>query len=46
MGYGATNFLVKPQPVDMHSQTSIDQEKLLEQGNRRVEIRFKFPKAQ
>ena len=44
-GYGATNFLVKPQPVDMHSQASIDQEKLLEQPNRRVEIRFKFLKT-
>jgi len=32
--------------VDMRSQVSIDQEKLLEQRNRRVEIRFKFPKAQ
>lgn len=46
IGYGATNFLVTPHPVDMHSQASIDQEKLLEQSNRRVEIRFKFPKAQ
>jgi outer membrane protein OmpA-like peptidoglycan-associated protein len=45
-GYGATNFLVAPKPVDMHSQTSIEQEKLLEQSNRRVEIRFKFPKAE
>jgi outer membrane protein OmpA-like peptidoglycan-associated protein len=45
-GYGATNFLVAPKPVDMHSQDSIDQEKLLEQSNRRVEIRFKFPKAE
>jgi len=44
-GYGATNFLVKPKPVDMHSQASIEQEKLLEQSNRRVEIRFKFPKS-
>jgi len=45
-GYGATRFLVVPKPVDMHSQASIDKEKLLEQPNRRVEIRFKFPKAQ
>jgi len=45
-GYGATRFLVTPKPVDMRSQVSIDQEKLLEQRNRRVEIRFKFPKAQ
>ncbi len=45
-GYGATNFLVAPKPVDMHSQSSIEQEKLLEQSNRRVEIRFKFPKAE
>jgi outer membrane protein OmpA-like peptidoglycan-associated protein len=45
-GYGATRFLVTPQPVDMHSQASIDQEKALEQPNRRVEIRFKFPTAQ
>jgi len=45
IGYGATNFVVKPQPVDMHSQASIEKEKLLEQSNRRVEIRFKFPKA-
>jgi len=45
IGYGATNFLVTPKPVDMHSQSSIDQEKILEQPNRRVEIRFKFPKA-
>jgi outer membrane protein OmpA-like peptidoglycan-associated protein len=45
-GYGATNFLVAPKPVDMQSQASIDQEKLLERSNRRVEIRFKFPKAQ
>ena len=45
-GYGATRFLVAPQPVDMHSQSSIDQEKALEQPNRRVEIRFKFPVAQ
>jgi outer membrane protein OmpA-like peptidoglycan-associated protein len=44
-GYGATNFVVRPQPVDMHSQVSIDKEKLLEQPNRRVEIRFKFPKS-
>jgi len=43
-GYGATNFLVAAKPVDMHSQTSIDQEKILEQSNRRVEIRFKFLK--
>jgi outer membrane protein OmpA-like peptidoglycan-associated protein len=43
-GYGATNFLVTPKPVDMHSQSSIEQEKLWEQSNRRVEIRFKFPK--
>jgi hypothetical protein len=35
-----------PKEVDMHSQTSIDAEKLLEQPNRRVEIRFKFPTAQ
>jgi hypothetical protein len=28
----------------MRSQASIDREKLLEQSNRRVEIRFKFPK--
>jgi outer membrane protein OmpA-like peptidoglycan-associated protein len=46
IGYGATNFLVRPQPFDMHSQASIDREKVLEQSNRRVEIRFKFPKAQ
>lgn len=46
VGYGATDFLVTPKPVDMHSQTSIDQEKLLEQSNRRVEIRFKFPEPQ
>jgi outer membrane protein OmpA-like peptidoglycan-associated protein len=46
IGYGATHFLMAPKPVNMHSQLSIDQEKLLEQGNRRVEIRFKFPKAQ
>ncbi len=45
-GYGATNFLVAPKPVDMHSQASIEQEKLLEQSNRRVEIRFKFPKSE
>jgi outer membrane protein OmpA-like peptidoglycan-associated protein len=45
-GYGATDFLVTPKPVDMHSQASIDQEKLLEQSNRRVEIRFKFSAAQ
>ncbi len=45
-GYGATNFLVAPKPVDMHSQDSIEKEKLLEQSNRRVEIRFKFPKAE
>ena len=43
-GYGATNFLVQPKPVNMRSQPSIDAEKLLEQSNRRVEIRFKFPK--
>jgi outer membrane protein OmpA-like peptidoglycan-associated protein len=46
VGYGATKFLVMPRPVDMHSQASIDQEKLLEQPNRRVEIRFKFHSAQ
>jgi len=46
IGYGATNFLVAPQSVDMHSQGSIDREKTLEQSNRRVEIRFKFPKRQ
>jgi outer membrane protein OmpA-like peptidoglycan-associated protein len=46
VGYGATNFLVQPKPFDMHSQASIDQEKVLEQSNRRVEIRFKFPTAQ
>jgi outer membrane protein OmpA-like peptidoglycan-associated protein len=45
IGYGATLFIVRPQPVDMHSQASIDKEKILEQPNRRVEIRFKFPKA-
>jgi len=45
-GYGATRFLVAPQPVDMRSQASIDREKLLEQPNRRVEIRFKFHTAQ
>jgi outer membrane protein OmpA-like peptidoglycan-associated protein len=45
-GYGATNFIVPPKPVDMHSQTAIDQEELLEQPNRRVEIKFKFPAAQ
>ena len=45
-GYGAANFVVMPKEVDMHSQTSIDAEKLLEQPNRRVEIRFKFPTAQ
>lgn len=44
-GLGATSFLVAPKPVDMHSQESIDKEKLLEQSNRRVEIRFKFPAA-
>jgi outer membrane protein OmpA-like peptidoglycan-associated protein len=43
-GYGATNFLVAPKPVDMTSQASIEQEKLLEQPNRRVEIQFKIPK--
>ena len=46
VGYGATRFVVTPQPVDMHSQASIDKEELLEQPNRRVEIRFKFPKGQ
>ena len=46
VGYGATNFLVRPEAVDMHSQASIDREKLLEQSNRRVEVRFKFPAAQ
>jgi outer membrane protein OmpA-like peptidoglycan-associated protein len=46
IGYGATNFLVQPKPVDMSSQASIEQEKLLEQSNRRVEIKFKFPAAQ
>ena len=45
-GYGATKFLVAPHPVDMHLQSSIDQEKLYEQSNRRVEIKFKFPKTQ
>ncbi len=45
-GYGASNFLVAPKPVDMRSQSSVDQEKLLEQSNRRVEIRFKFPKPE
>jgi outer membrane protein OmpA-like peptidoglycan-associated protein len=45
-GYGATNYLVAPKPVDMHSQESIEKEKLIEQSNRRVEIRFKFPKAE
>ncbi len=45
-GYGATNFLVMPGQVDMHSQASIDREKQLEQPNRRVEIRFKFPRNQ
>jgi hypothetical protein len=30
----------------MRSQSSVDQEKLLEQSNRRVEIRFKFPKPE
>jgi outer membrane protein OmpA-like peptidoglycan-associated protein len=45
-GYGATNYVVSPQSVDMHSQASIDQEKLIEQPNRRVEISFKFPKDQ
>jgi len=44
-GYGATKFLVQPKPVDMHSQASIDQEKDLEASNRRVEIKFNFPKA-
>jgi outer membrane protein OmpA-like peptidoglycan-associated protein len=43
VGYGATRFLVPPQPVDMRSQASIDGEKLREQSNRRVEIKFKFP---
>ncbi len=43
IGYGATRFLVTPKPVDMRSQPSIEQEKLLEQSNRRVEIKFKFP---
>ncbi|HEX4085722.1 MAG TPA: OmpA family protein [Chthoniobacteraceae bacterium] len=46
VGYGATRFLITPKPVDMHSQDSIDKEKLLEQANRRVEIQFKFPQAQ
>jgi outer membrane protein OmpA-like peptidoglycan-associated protein len=46
VGYGATLFLVKPQMMDMHSQASIDAEKALEQPNRRVEIRFKFPTPQ
>jgi outer membrane protein OmpA-like peptidoglycan-associated protein len=45
-GYGATRFIVPPQPVDMHSQASIEHEKALEQPNRRVEIRFKFPNPQ
>lgn len=45
-GYGATNFIVQPKTVDMHSQASINQEELVEQGNRRVEIKFKFPAAQ
>lgn len=45
-GLGATRFLVPPKAVDMHSQASIDQEKLLEQPNRRVEIRFQFHKPQ
>jgi outer membrane protein OmpA-like peptidoglycan-associated protein len=45
-GYGATNYIVAPKPVDMHSQISIDQEELFEQPNRRVEIKFKFPAAQ
>jgi len=45
-GYGATNFIVKPKPVDMHSQPAIDQEEIFEQSNRRVEIKFKFPAAQ
>lgn len=45
IGYGATDFLVKPRPVDMRSQASIDEEKLVEQSNRRVEIKFKFPSA-
>lgn len=39
-GFGATRFLAAPKPVDMHSQASIDAEKLHEQPNRRVEIRF------
>ena len=45
-GYGATNFIVAPKTVDMHSQPAIDEEKLFEQSNRRVEIKFKFPAAQ
>jgi len=45
-GYGATNFIVAPKPVDMHSQAAIDQEEILEQPNRRVEIKFTFPAAQ
>ncbi len=45
-GYGATNFVVAPQTVDMHSQASIDREKALEQPNRRVEIRFQFSNRQ
>jgi outer membrane protein OmpA-like peptidoglycan-associated protein len=46
VGYGAANYVVQPRAVDMHSQASIDAEKLYEQPNRRVEIKFKFPKAQ
>ena len=46
IGFGATNFIVPPKPVNIHSQESIDQEKLLEQKNRRVEIRFKFESGQ
>lgn len=40
VGFGATRFMAAPKPVDMHSQASIDAEKLHEQPNRRVEIRF------
>lgn len=46
VGYGATRFVAVPKPVDMHSQESIEAEKLHEQGNRRVEIRFNFPQEQ
>jgi outer membrane protein OmpA-like peptidoglycan-associated protein len=46
IGYGATNYLVQPQSIDMHSQAAIDKEELFEQSNRRVEIKFKFQEPQ